>query len=129
MKYLKKFLMVFVSIVVLSAWTWRLERPTQYRGLDAKTMLDEFMVYGLSENIMYLVGGLKILAAIGLLLGLFYKKFIIPCALIIAILMTGAVFMHFKVSDEIHKFFPAALMLVCSAVIIAMSKKATKLKA
>ena len=82
-----------------------------------------------SENIMYLVGGLKILAAIGLLLGLFYKKFIIPCALIIAILMTGAVFMHFKVSDEIHKFFPAALMLVCSAVIIAMSKKATKLKA
>jgi len=125
MKYLKQILILTVSIVVLSAWTWRLDMPTIFRGENATTMLDEFLVYGLNENIMYIIGGLKILAALGLLLGLIYKKFIIPCALVIATLMLGAVFMHFKVSDEIHKFFPATLMLICSLSIIFISKRVT----
>ena len=123
MKYLKQILILTVSIVVLSAWTWRLKMATIFRGENATTMLDEFLVYGLNENIMYIIGGLKILAALGLLLGLIYKKFIIPCALVIATLMLGAVFMHFKVSDEIHKFFPATLMLICSLSIIFISKR------
>jgi len=123
MKYLKQILILTVSIVVLSAWTWRLNMATIFRGEDATTMLDEFLIYGLNENIMYIIGGLKILAALGLLLGLIYKKFIIPCALVIATLMLGAVFMHFKVSDEIHKFFPSALMLICSLSIIFISKR------
>ena len=123
MKYLKQILILTVSIVVLSAWTWRLNMATIFRGEDATTMLDEFLIYGLNENIMYIIGGLKILAALGLLLGLIYKKFIIPCALVIATLMLGAVFMHFKVSDEIHKFFPATLMLICSLSIIFISKR------
>ena len=125
MKYLKQILILIVSIVVLSAWTWRLKMATIFRGENATTMLDEFLVYGLNENIMYIIGGLKILAALGLLLGLIYKKFIIPCALVIATLMLGAVFMHFKVSDEIHKFFPATLMLICSLSIIFISKRVT----
>lgn len=125
MKYLKQILILTVSIVVLSAWTWRLNMATIFRGENATTMLDEFLVYGLNENIMYIIGGLKILAALGLLLGLIYKKFIIPCALVIATLMLGAVFMHFKVSDEIHKFFPATLMLICSLSIIFISKRVT----
>ena len=123
MKYLKQILILTVSIVVLSAWTWRLDMATIFRGENATTMRDEFLVYGLNENIMYIIGGLKILAALGLLLGLIYKKFIIPCALVIATLMLGAVFMHFKVSDEIHKFFPATLMLICSLSIIFISKR------
>ena len=125
MKYLKQILILTVSIVVLSAWTWRLNMATIFRGENATTMLDEFLVYGLNENIMYIIGGLKVLAALGLLLGLIYKKFIIPCALVIATLMLGAVFMHFKVSDEIHKFFPATLMLICSLSIIFISKRVT----
>ena len=123
MKYLKQILILTVSIVVLSAWTWRLDMATIFRGENATTMRDEFLVYGLNENIMYIIGGLKILAALGLLLGLIYNKFIIPCALVIATLMLGAVFMHFKVSDEIHKFFPATLMLICSLSIIFISKR------
>ena len=125
MKYLKQILILTVSIVVLSAWTWRLNMATIFRGENATSMRDEFLVYGLNENIMYIIGGLKILAALGLLLGLIYKKFIIPCALVIATLMLGAVFMHFKVSDEIHKFFPATLMLICSLSIIFISKRVT----
>ena len=60
MKYLKQILILTVSIVVLSAWTWRLNMATIFRGENAETMLDEFLVYGLNENIMYIIGGLKI---------------------------------------------------------------------
>ena len=46
MKYLKQILILTVSIVVLSAWTWRLNMATIFRGENATTMLDEFLVYG-----------------------------------------------------------------------------------
>ena len=89
-------------------------------------MLEEFIVYGFDKPFLYFIGGLKIVAALGLLLGLFYKKFIIPCASIITLLMVGAVVMHFKVSDEAHKFFPACLMLLCGVTIIFLSKRENK---
>ena len=90
-------------------------------------MIEEFLVYGIDKPFLYLVGAIKIAAALGLLLGLFYKKFIIPCASIITVLMIGAVAMHFKVSDEAHKFFPAALMLLCGLSIIVLSRRENKI--
>jgi hypothetical protein len=38
-------------------------------------------------------------------------------------LMLGAVFMHFKVSDEAIKFLPAGLMLLFSLTIILINKQ------
>jgi hypothetical protein len=40
--------------------------------------------------------------------------------------MIGAVAMHFKVSYEAHKFFPAGLMLLCGLTIIVLSKRENK---
>ena len=127
MKYLKQFLILFVSTVVLNVWLLRFNKATPYRGGDATNMIEEFLVYGIEKPFLYLVGAIKIAAALGLLLGLFYKKFIIPCASIITVLMIGAVAMHFKVSDEAHKFFPAALMLLCGLSIIFLSRRETKI--
>ena len=127
MKYLKQFLILFVSMVVLNVWLLRFNKATIYRGGDATNLIEEFLVYGIEKPFLYLVGAIKIAAALGLLLGLFYKKFIIPCASIITVLMIGAVAMHFKVSDEAHKFFPAALMLLCGLSIIALSRTENKI--
>jgi hypothetical protein len=126
MRYLKQILILFVSIVVLNVWLLRFNKATIYRGGNATNMLEEFIVYGFDKPFLYFIGGLKIVAALGLLLGLFYKKFIIPCASIITLLMVGAVAMHFKVSDEAHKFFPACLMLLCGVTIIFLSKSENK---
>tara|TARA_Y100000991_G_scaffold215301_1_gene205275 strand:- start:696 stop:1085 length:390 start_codon:yes stop_codon:yes gene_type:complete len=126
MRYLKQILILFVSIVVLNVWLLRFNKATIYRGGNATNMLEEFIVYGFDKPFLYFIGGLKIVAALGLLLGLFYKKFIIPCASIITLLMVGAVAMHFKVSDEAHKFFPACLMLLCGVTIIFLSKRENK---
>ena len=127
MRYLKQILMLIVSIVVLNVWLFRFHKVTIYRGGDATNMLEEFIVYGFDEFFLYLIGILKVTAALGLLLGLIYRKFVIPCAFLIATLMLGAIVMHFKVSDEFHKFIPAGLMLLCSVTIILISKSEAKL--
>ena len=127
MKYLKQFLILFVSTVVLNVWLLRFNKATPYRGGDATNMIEEFLVYGIEKPFLYLVGAIKIAAALGLLLGFFYKKFVIPCASIITVLMIGAVTMHFKVSDEAHKFFPAASMLLCGLSIIVLSRTENKI--
>ena len=123
MKVLKYLLQSAVALVVLNVWFFRFNQSTIYRGGEASNMIEEFAVYGLSENMVYLIGGLKILAALGLLIGLLKEKVVIPAALIMGTLMLGAIFMHFKVSDEAIKYLPAGLMFVFSVGIIYFQKK------
>ena len=123
MKYIKYILMAVVSFVVINVWFFRFNNPTIYRGGKAANMIEEFAVYGLSETIVYVIGGLKVLAAIGLLIGFVNRKAILPSAALMGALMLGAVFMHFKVSDEAIKFLPAGLMLLFSFTIILINKQ------
>jgi hypothetical protein len=123
MKYLKYVLMAAVSLVVINVWFFRFNNPTIYRGGKAMNMIEEFAVYGLNETMVYLVGGLKILAALGLLIGFVKRKAILPSAALMGALMLGAVLMHFKVSDEAIKFLPAGLMLLFSLTIILINKQ------
>ncbi len=123
MKNLKYALMSIISSVVLNVWFFRFNRETIYRGGKATNMIEEFAAYGLSETLVYLVGGLKVLAAIGLLIGLFYKKAIAPSAILMAVMMLGAIGMHFKIGDEAITFLPAGLMLTCSLALLYLNKK------
>ena len=123
MKILQKISMITVAAVVFNVWLFRFGKATIYRGGDATNMTEEFAAYGLSENMVYLVGGLKILAALGLLIGFFNKKTIIPAAGLMAVLMIGAIAMHFKIDDEAIKFLPAGLMFALSSLIIMVNKK------
>lgn len=123
MKILKKISMITVAAVVLNVWLFRFGKATIYRGGDAANMIEEFAAYGLNETIVYLVGGLKILAALGLLIGFYNKKTITPAAGLMAMLMIGAIVMHFKVGDEIIKFLPAGIMFVLSSLIIVANRK------
>jgi hypothetical protein len=123
MKGLQYVLMVVVSLVVLNVWFFRFNQPTIFRGGEASTMVEEFAVYGLSEPIVYVIGGLKVIVALVLLIGFFKEKVIVPSALVMAVLMLGALFMHFKVADEIIKFLPAGLMLLFSGGIFYLQIK------
>ena len=75
MKNFLNLLIIIVGITVLSAWTFRLEMDTIYRGADASNMIEEFQAYGLNKTTMIVVGIFKVLCAIFLLLGLKFKKF------------------------------------------------------
>tara|TARA_B100000963_G_C22616091_1_gene667403 strand:+ start:482 stop:871 length:390 start_codon:yes stop_codon:yes gene_type:complete len=113
----------FVSFLVTNVWLFRFNKETPYRGGDATNMIEEFAEYGLNTNIMYLVGFLKIIASIGLIIGLLKTKISIYSSLLMSILMVGAIYFHFKISDPAIKYFPSVLMLLCSIFIYFSSKK------
>lgn len=124
MNWIYRLLIVLVSGTVFNVWLLRFGQPTPYRGANATSLQSEFLAYGLSENIFYIIGGVKLLAALALLLGLKFKQTVRPAATIIAILMVGAIAMHFKIADPLVKSLPAITMLGMSLGILSLNKKA-----
>jgi hypothetical protein len=115
-------LQIIVAAVLLAVWLLRPNQPTEYRGGDAKTMKEEFAVYGLPEWMMYLIGTLKVLAAVALLVGIGVHALIFPAAVVIAVLMIGAIAMHVKVHDPLKKSIPAMGLLTLSACISILAR-------
>ncbi|WP_243834522.1 DoxX family protein [Maribacter caenipelagi] len=81
-------------------------------------MKEEFAAYGLSESIMYIIGTLKILSALGLIVSIWVPILSIPSASLMAILMIGAILMHMKIKDSPKQSMPAAIFLLLSIIII-----------
>lgn len=108
---------VIVALSIYNVWLLRSGRATNWRGGDARTMKEEFEVYGLSVWFMGVVGFLKLLFATGLLAGVWYPVLTLPSAVGLAVLMLGAVAMHFKVSDPPLKALPAFTMLVLCVLV------------
>ncbi|CAI8236091.1 MAG: Uncharacterised protein [Flavobacteriaceae bacterium] len=120
---LYKILSIIVSIVVLSAWTFKLNQPSVFRGGTSSNMSEEFAAYGLNDTIMIVVGIFKVFLAIVLLTGaLKLPKLIKPAALGIALFMAGAVYFHISIGDGILPTLPAASMLLCCLVLVLNPK-------
>lgn len=114
-----KYLSLLVSIVVLSAWSFRLNQPSVFRGGDAVNMSEEFAVYGLNDGIMITVGVVKIILALLLLLGgLKFPALIKPSAVGMSLFMIAAVYFHFSISDGMIPTLPAASMLLCCLILV-----------
>lgn len=116
--------MILQLVVVgglLNVWVLRKSKGTAYRGGDSQTLMQEFKTYGLSEKIFYLVGFLKISAAMGLIAAFWMPALTLYSASVIAVLMVGALMMHFKVKDPIKKSLPALAMLVMSLSLVFIS--------
>jgi hypothetical protein len=105
-----------VGISILNVWLVNRNKSTPWRGANASSMEEEFATYGLSKSAMIIVGTLKSLFALLLLISIFFPVTEYAGALGIAVLMAGAIFMHFKIGDPIKKSFPAALFLVLSVI-------------
>lgn len=113
-------LQVIVALGLLNVWLLRARSSTSYRGGDARSLKEEFAEYGLPEWMFYLVGALKIGAAIALIAGLWLPALVRPAAAVVVVLMLGAVAMHVKVSDPWKKALPAFLVLVMSTAILLL---------
>ena len=113
-------LQVIVGLGLLNVWLVRGRSSTPYRGGAALTLQEEFAAYGLPGFAFYLVGALKIGAAVVLLAGVWMALPVRAAAGVVVALMVGAVAMHLKVGDPLMKSLPAALMLAMSAAIVAL---------
>tara|TARA_Y100000996_G_C22528015_1_gene645264 strand:+ start:950 stop:1342 length:393 start_codon:yes stop_codon:yes gene_type:complete len=121
MKNIKTILTLVVSTTIINVWLFRFNDETIYRGGDALNMLEEFNIYGFSETFTYIIGFIKVSCALALLLSIYYNKILLPAALVIIALMSGALVMHFTVSDEIIKFLPATLVLIATLTIVFLN--------
>ena len=117
MKYLKVLLKLIVSFTIINVWTLRANKSSIYRGGESVDLVSEFLSYGLSVNLMYLVGAIKVIAALLLFLSVIFKKLELIPLIIISVLMIGAIYFHFSINDTLIKSFPAALMLLlCTSI-------------
>ena len=117
MKILFIILQVIAGLTIYNVWFLRAGKSTSYRGKGAGSLKKEFQAYGLSTRFMYLVGTVKVLAATGLLLGIWYPALVQPSAGILAFMMIGAVSMHIKVRDSFKRAVPSLLMLLITLFI------------
>lgn len=107
-----------IGLGIFNVWLFRFNKASKYRGSNAPTMEKEFEAYGLPKPIMYIVGGLKMLFAFGLMAGVYFEDLVNPSAIGIAVLMMGAILMHIRVHDEPTKSFPAFLLMAFSLLIL-----------
>jgi VIT1/CCC1 family predicted Fe2+/Mn2+ transporter len=114
-------LQLIVGLGLLNVWLVRPRSATAYRGGEASSLQEEFAVYGLPSAAFYIVGALKISAAVVLIAGVWIALPVRIAAGVIAALMVGALGMHLKVGDPVKKAVPAGTMLLLSATIVLLS--------
>lgn len=117
MNTLLKIIQIIMSLGLLNVWILRFSKITPYRGGNSKSLKDEFSAYGLPSWFCYFIGFLKIGSALVLIAGLWFSKLVLPAAILVNLLMLGAILMHFKIRDPLIKSLPAFMMLVLSLII------------
>lgn len=111
---------IVIALGIINVWLLRSDKATNWRGGNATNMQEEFAVYGLPTWSVTVIGGLKLLLAAALLLGIAFPALTIPAAVGMTVLMLGAIAMHFKVKDALTKSVPAFSMLALLLIVIAL---------
>ncbi len=118
---LSSLLQVIVGLGLLNVWLVRARSSTAYRGGAAQSLKEEFAVYGLPEWTFYLVGGLKVIAGVLLIVGVWVPGLVRLPAAVVAVLMVGALAMHAKAKDPASKYLPALSVLLMSVAILLLN--------
>ena len=114
-----KILQVAVASTLLCVWLLRFGRPTSFRGGKAKNLKEEFSVYGLPKWSFWAVGSSKVSLSFALLAGIYFDELVKPAALVLAVFMLAAVWMHLKIKrDSLVKALPAYMMLSACVFLI-----------
>lgn len=109
---------IVAALGLLNVWLLRSSQATPYRGGEARSMREEFQAYGLPAWFTWVIGALKIGVAIALIAGVWFPALVLPAALLLSILMLGALAMHVKVHDPLKKSLPALGMLTLALIIV-----------
>lgn len=110
-------LQLAIALGILNVWLIRFNQKTPFRGGNATNLKDEFKVYGFPAGVVYVVGFIKVAAALALIAGIFYPALVLPAAGILAVCMIIALLMHLRVKDPFMKSIPAASILVMTLLV------------
>jgi hypothetical protein len=110
-------LKIIVSISILNVWLLQKNKATKWRGGAAKTIFEEFEVYGFSKQFCYTIGTLKVALALVLLISIQFDAFTLIGSLGLSLLLFGSILAHIKIKDIWYKSFPAFLFIVLNLII------------
>ncbi|WP_299667399.1 DoxX family protein [uncultured Polaribacter sp.] len=114
-------LKIIIGVSILNVWLLQSKKNTKWRGGNAKTIIEEFKLYGLSKSFCYIIGFLKISLALLLLASIAFEFLTLIATIGLSILLLGSIIMHIKIKDELYKSFPASLFLVLNLIVIFLS--------
>jgi hypothetical protein len=97
---------ITVAISVVYVWTFRFNN-----------VLKEFEQFGLSDLTRNIVGTTKIALATLLVAGVWYSSLVLIPSILMGILMIGAQYFHFKISNPFIKHLPSLILLALSVFI------------
>ena len=100
-EYIIIFLKIIVGVSIINVWLIQPNKPSRWRGGDAKTIIEEFNVYGLSKTFYKVVFVVKVGLAILLLASIKYDFLTLYSSLGLAALLLGSIAMHIKVKDAL----------------------------
>ena len=106
MEYLINLAQIIVAISVLYVWTLRFHN-----------VLKEFEQFGLSDLTRNIVGATKISLATLLVVGIWHPSLVLIPSILMSILMIGAQYFHFKISNPFIKHLPSLILFSLSSFI------------
>jgi|TARA_B110000027_G_C15987621_1_gene241694 hypothetical protein len=101
---------IIVTVSVVYVWTFRFHN-----------VLKEFKQFGLSDLTRNIVGATKISLATLLVAGIWYPSLVLIPSILMGLLMVGAQYFHFKISNPFIKHLPSLILLVLSSFIAYFS--------
>lgn len=103
---------IIVAISVVYVWTFRFHN-----------VLNEFKQFGLSDLTRNIVGATKISLATLLVAGIWYSSLVLIPSILMGLLMIGAQYFHYKISNPFIKHLPSLILLAFSVFIAYSSIK------
>jgi hypothetical protein len=110
MENLVKLAQMTVAISVAYVWIFRFHN-----------VIKEFNQFGLSDLTRNLIGAIKISLATLLVVGIWHASLVLIPSVLMGLLMIGAQYYHFKISNPFIKHLPSLILLVLSAFITFFS--------
>ncbi|MFN7685351.1 MAG: DoxX family protein [Oligoflexia bacterium] len=107
-----------VALGLINVWLFRSMLSTPFRGGAAKNLREEFRVYGLGDAAFWCIGALKLSCAGLFLASPWFAEGALPAAVMLCVLMLGAIAMHIKAKDPVVKSLPALVMLLLNVWLV-----------
>jgi hypothetical protein len=109
---------IIIALGIVNVWIVRRDRPTEFRPDGAGSIEEEFERYGFPDWVRVVVGSTKLALAAALLVGVVYAQVAVPSAVLMGVLMLGAIAAHVRVRDPLVKSLPAVGMLLLSGIVV-----------
>lgn len=119
--YILIILKLIVGLSILNVWLIQPNKATKWRGGNAKTIIEEFKVYGLSKTFCYVIGFLKVSLSLLLLASIWFESLTGYASSGLALLLLGSIIMHIKIKDPLYKSVPATLFLLMNIAIAVLA--------